>query len=164
MPLALSIARRWRFVEDVEQAALLGLHLADVTAAPSMPEGEFRAVAWVIIRNEVIDHLRRASGRLRGKSPSAFRELARESVAMAVEMGLMGGHVSREPNPEVQAAERESERLVAARIDALPARSRDILLRRMAGEHEPTIARDYAITIQRVSQICWAAARSVAAE
>lgn len=163
MQMARSIARRWSFVEDVEQAALLGLHLADVSAAPDMPPEEFRSYAAVRIKGETIDHLRRVAhgGRLQGKRALRPRNPEPESVGMAIELGLIVSRFSRESDPETQAVSLEKARSVAAQVDALPERTRDMLLRRLTGEPESEIARDYGVAIPRVNQLCWAAARSI---
>lgn len=162
MAWARSIARRWHFIEDVEQAAYLGLHTADVAAAPDMPEREFRWFASVRIRGEIIDHLRRVAhgGRRQGERNLRPREPEPESVAMAVALGRIPGRFATD-DPELEAAEREAQRAALEAIERLPPRDRDILLRRLAGEPEASIAAEYKIAIPRVSQICWDAASVV---
>jgi RNA polymerase sigma factor (sigma-70 family) len=162
---ARTIARRWRHFEgeDVEQAALLGLHLADVTAAPDMPEDEFRWYAITRVRGEAIDHLRRVGhgGRKKRANPGTIalrpRDPEPESVAMAVAMGLVSG-TTTEPHAERDLLAREVAKMVG---DSLSERSRDVLLRRLSGEDDPTIARDYGISPTRVNQIVWLAARKI---
>jgi len=76
-------------------------------------------------------------------------------------MGLVGSQFAREPDPETDALYRDLARSAVEKIDALPERSRDILLRRLAGEPEATIALDYGVAVPRVNQICWDAVRIV---
>jgi RNA polymerase sigma factor (sigma-70 family) len=158
---ARSLTRRWRFIEgeDVVQAALLGLHLADVAADPDMPEIEFLAYASTRVRGEAIDHLRRVGhgGRRQGLEARRPRNPDPESIAMAIDMGLFHGATTK-PDAEHHLLRGE----VARRFESLSARSKDVLWRRLTGEEEVTIASDYAISTARVSQIAWEAARAIA--
>jgi RNA polymerase sigma factor (sigma-70 family) len=155
VPLARSIARRWHFIEDVEQAAFLGLHVADVTAPPSMPEDDFRNYAYVRIRGEVLDHLRRVGGRVRGDEPKKPREPEPQSVAMAVTMGLIGDRASPERDPETQAIANEKLRAgrEALRAANLTDRQRLIVMRRLAGDANQDIAANLGVSEARVSQL-----------
>jgi RNA polymerase sigma factor (sigma-70 family) len=162
---ARSIARRWYFEgEDVEQAALLGLHLADVAAAPDMPPTEFRRFASMRVQGEAMDYLRRLEHgrRIRGASSRKPRRPEPQAVGLAVDMGLTPGDVSRSPSPLDLAEESEMVATVLVKVRDLPERTRDILLRRLDGENEESIASDYGVSTARVSQIAWEAARAIA--
>ncbi len=160
---ARSIARRWHFVEDVEQAALLGLHLADLAAPPDMSESEFLHYASVRVRGEAIDHIRRVAhgGRYQGPLATKPHQPEPESVAMAQDMGLLPqSHsfvlIARELDPEAQAIAAEDAREQQALLDSihtLPARTQVILRRRLAGDSVKAIAEDVGISQPRVSQV-----------
>jgi DNA-directed RNA polymerase sigma subunit (sigma70/sigma32) len=72
-------------------------------------------------------------------------------------MGLVSG-TTTEPHAERDLLAREVAKMVG---DSLSERSRDVLLRRLSGEDDPTIARDYGISPTRVNQIVWLAARKI---
>ena len=150
----------------MEQAALLGLHLADAAAAPDMPAREFMHYASVRVRGEAMDYLRQLKHgrRVRGASSRKPRNPDPQAIGLAIDMGLIPGEVSRSPSPFDLAAENEVAAAVRVKIGDLPERTRDMLMRRLSGEQEASIAADYGVAVPRVSQILWEAAMIVSVE
>lgn len=162
--------------DDATQAALLGLHQADLRAAAEMTEREFVTYATFRIRGAVLDEVRAMhpeARRSRGAKPLVPRRVEPGLVEMMREAGLLPGLtfddsgdpvlLSSEPSPEELVERSEIVALVDAAVRALPERTRVILLRRLAGEIEPAIAADYGVTAVRVSQIARQTARALAA-
>ncbi len=185
--LAKSVAHRMRRIEfalayeDIRQAALMGLWLADQKAAPTMPDKSFVYFARVRIRGEIIDELRRTvpgARRLRGEAHDNPHKLDPALAAMARDAGLLpqvafdrSGNADEEtefiivdakPTPDQEALELEGWQAVESAIAELPDRLRGLLLKRLAGEHPIDIAKEMGVSQARVSQLTAAAVRVIA--
>ncbi len=165
-------ARRWVISpDDAWQSAAIGLHQADQRAPASMPAAEFERYARWRVRGELVDELRRSVFEARrnfGREHKVPRRTETGAVEMARDAGLLprvvvqdDGYevVAMTPSPEDEAATLEALPVAQAAIDALPARARDMLMRRLSGEGDREIAKLHGISAVRVNQIVWEAVR-----
>lgn len=151
--------------DDANQAALIGLHQADLAAPATMPEREFQCFARFRIRGAIIDEHRRISHGARQKRRATSLKPWRADptdvyvaqldglLPLAIELDGEVTAVCRSPNPEQAALDAEAERERQRRLDALPEREGAVVRMRLAGQKVQEIASLLRVSQPRVSQL-----------